>query len=529
MKHMVRLVSLLLALLMLASCAMAETKLPLTEEPVTLKIMAKVQASYPEQDLALVSSLATYEEMTGVHIEWENVDSSIMSKTLSGAMASGELPDIIFKNQVSNANLYKWGQQGLLVDIAPYLEEYAPNFSALLDQYPDIRQAITHPDGAIYGFPQVGLTAEMRVPCKLFLNGEMMEAAGKEMPTTTDELVDVLRALRDLDFDGDGAADGIIPFVSSVDNTYRYFYGSFGLNTRGAHHEVVDVDPETGALRVFAQSDNYRKMVEYLAGMYAEGLIDPEMYTNGNKYAGSLASQHKLGALPFTNRSKFADDVVDEWVGLKNVLVGPDGYQKTSYVRSNLHSVGNFVITTACDEEKIKLAIQWVDYFYTDEGGLFLLMGEEGMNWEKDENGNPGYTESALAKMTPDMTSDAFLSIFGLLPGGGNPCVVPEGLWFNEYEPESAATAKAMFPYINDTIWPIFAWDTDELKDYNTYHGDIKSYVKNQTALFVTGQLELNDDTWAEFVQEIDNLGAEKLLQTYESALKRIYGEGVAY
>lgn len=527
MKHMARLVSLLLALLMLASCAVAETQFPLTDKPVTLKIMAKVQASYPEQDLALVSSLAAYEKMTGVHIEWENVDSSIMNQQLSGAMSSGDMPDIIFKNQISNANLFKWGQQGLLVDIAPYLEEYAPNFSALLDKYPDIRQAVTAPDGAIYGFPQVGLTPEMRVPCKLFLNQKLMDAAAQKMPTTTDELVAVLRALRDLDYDGDGAADGIIPFVSSVDNTYRFFYGSFGLNTRGAHHEVVDVDPETGKLRVFATSDNYRKMVEYLAGMYAEGLIDPEMYTNGNKYAGSLASQHKLGSLPFTNRSKFADDVVDEWVGLKNVLVGPDGYQKTSYVRSNLHSVGNFVITTEC--KNVELAIQWVDYFYTDEGGMFLLMGEEGVNWQKDADGNPGYTEEALAKMTPDMTSDAFLSIFGLLPGGGNPCVVPAGLWFNEYEPESASTAQAMFPYINDIVWPIFAWTTDELKAYNTYHGDIKSYVKNQTALFVSGQLELNDDTWAAFLNEIDALGADKLLETYESALARIYGEGVAY
>lgn len=111
---------------------------------------------------------------------------------------------------------------------------------------------------------------------------------------------------------------------------------------------MVDVDPETGALRVFATSDNYRKMVELMASMYAEGLIDHEIYTNGNKYVGSLASQHKLGAFPFTNRSKFADDVLDEWVGLKNVLVGPDGYQKTSYVRSNLHSVGNFVFPKHC-------------------------------------------------------------------------------------------------------------------------------------------------------------------------------------
>ena len=270
MKHMARFVSLLLALLMFASCAVAETQFPLTEEPVTLKIMAKINGSYRDGDFSLCQNMAYYEELTNVKIEWDSVNDSTWNNTLSSTIASEEYPDIIFRGGISNNNLYKWGQDGILVDLAPYLEQYAPNFWQLMEENPTIRMAVTAPDGGIYGLPQVILTPEMQLPSLMFLNQELLDAAKVELPTTTDELVTVLTALRDLDADGDGTPDGVIPMQASINSLYKALYGSFGLMTRGNHHEVVDVDPVTGELRIFAQSDDYRTFVEYMTMLYSE-------------------------------------------------------------------------------------------------------------------------------------------------------------------------------------------------------------------------------------------------------------------
>ena len=166
---MKKLVALLLVVMMFISgTALAE--FPLTTEPVTLKFLSRTPSFYPGQDFENVDNMKAYEQMTGINIEYDNYDPSVFSNTLAGVIASGDLPDVIFRGNLSNVQLYEWGSQGFLVDLTPYLEEYAPNFTALMEKYPDIRMTITAPDGAIYGLPQAVIAPEMRVPTKMFIN-----------------------------------------------------------------------------------------------------------------------------------------------------------------------------------------------------------------------------------------------------------------------------------------------------------------------------------------------------------------------
>ena len=49
------------------------------------------------------------------------------------------------------------------------------------------------------------------------------------------------------------------------------------------------------------------------------------------------------------------------------------------------------------------------------------------------------------------------------------------------------------------------------------------------TAQAITGEIEITDAWWNEFVSNIDAMGAEKLIGAYEAALTRIYGEGAQF
>ena len=528
-KAVARILVLAMALVMLCSVALAENTFPLTTEPITLKILSRTNAFYPNQNLGNVYIMQEYEKMTGVKIEWENIDPDVWTQTLAGVIAGDEkdYPDIIFKANVTNAQSYEWGEEEILVDIAPYIEKCMPNFYALMEEYPDIRMAITAPNGAIYGLPQVVLYAPMRVPNKLYINMPMLEMVGKEIPTTTEELRDVLVALRDLDYDGDGAPDGIVPLTASSGALYTFFDGAFGLHTRGAHHDTVDVDPETGEIRIFAQSDNYRKMLEYLNDLYANKLIYQEIFTEGNKTIGVLSSDHKLGMQVYTTLANVSGNLVDEWKGLKGALKGPDGYDKVSEVRSNLHTEGNFVITKRC--KNVEIALKWVDYFYGYEGGMFYHAGVKGVNWEEKADGTLGYTDATLATWLEGMTQDAYISQFAMWPGGRNPALMPKDLWAGEYEAEPANTAYAMMEHINDVVWPIFSWSEEE-QDVVTHElSDIKTLIKNRTAQFIDGELEINDENWYAFVKEINNAGGQRVVDAYKSAVTRIFGEGSKY
>lgn len=522
---MKRLLTLTLALVMLCSMALAETHFPLTETGETFTVLSRTNAFYPNGHIGEVANMIAYEEMTGVHMEWEDVDTSVFANRLAGVIAGDpeDYPDIIFKANITNTQSYEWGHEGILVDLKPYMEEYMPNFTALCKEYPDILQAITTDDGHIYGLPQVVPFAPVRMPDKFYYNEKALAAAGNVLPKTTDELVDFLIAIRDSDFNGNGKADEV-PMVSSVNFLYCYFYGCFGLGTRGvAHHPAVDVDPATNEIRVFATSDNYRKFLEYMNKLYTNKLIYQEIFTEGDR-CSILSADERLGVFLGTTLYAVPTKFVDDWTGMKYQLAGPDGDAVATQARSTLHTEGNLVITSHC--KNVPLVLQWVDYFYGPEGAMFYHSGLENVHWEVKEDGTYGYTESFAATRTDDMTQDSFLAQACLWPGGRNPAMMPAELFAGEYEYEPATTAYALMEYAPEIIWPIISWTEDENDVINRYLKDIRSYISKSTAAFIAGETELNDETWAKFVNDIQGMGADKVVEAYESALTRIYGEG---
>lgn len=270
-----RILALALALFMLLGCtALAETTFPIVTEPTTLHVMAQVGSYYPDQKLDNVHGLQKYEQLSGVHIEWDNVNNSVFGEQLSARIGDTDtkLPDVILRGKISNDKLAEYGRDEVIIDLKPYLKENAPNFWKLYNEEETIKGAITGTNGEIWGLPQVILGAEMRTPTKLWLNKKAMDKIGMEDPKTLDDFVKVMTAIRDSDWNGNGEKDEVT-VIASVGNMHNYFYGSFGLRTRGAHHDVVDVDPETGALRVYFQHENYRKYLEFMKMMYQNKLI----------------------------------------------------------------------------------------------------------------------------------------------------------------------------------------------------------------------------------------------------------------
>lgn len=524
-----RLVALAVALCLLLGCTAIAEQFPLVDEETTLHIMAQVGSYYPDQKLDNVHGLQKYEEMSGVHIEWDNVSSSVFSDTLAARIADSgtKLPDIILRGKIGNDKLASWGEQGIIVDLRPYLEEYAPNFWKLFNQEPTISGAIVGANGEIWGLPQVILGAEMRTPTKLWLNKNAMDAIGMDDPETLEDYVAIMKAIRDSDWNGNGENDEITT-IASIGNLHNYFYGSFGLRTRGAHHDVVDVDPETGELRVYFQHENFRKYVEFMTMMYQEKLIYPEIFTEGDKQVDVFNQTNRLSMLLNTIAPGNGGD---NWYTVNWSLQGPDGLRPFhTQTRGAIHSTGNFVITSDCPKELIPVALKWVDYFYTEEGSALALIGVEGEDWEVKEDGTRSWTDTALATRTADMSNDAFRAQFGMWPGGGVPACFFSNLLDAEYGPIPAACAQALLKdYAPEKIWPIITFTADESAVISQLGNDINNFAKNFAAQVMTGEKELNDDTWAAFQAELANMKPEKLIEAYESALTRVYGEGAEF
>ena len=90
------------------------------------------------------------QEKTGVSFQFRQAKSADDWKTRKLAIARGEdLPDVLFKAELTTDEAAQMANDGILIDLKPYLEEYAPDLWAILQANPEYLEAVTLPDGKI--------------------------------------------------------------------------------------------------------------------------------------------------------------------------------------------------------------------------------------------------------------------------------------------------------------------------------------------------------------------------------------------
>lgn len=513
---MKKILVLLLALLLPITSALAE--FPLTTTGETLHIMVNNSALQP--DMSQVKMWQAYAEMTGVNIEWENIPAGTATEKLNMAFASGELPDVFMKFNISAEDQIKFGsQEGYLVNLNEngLLETYAPNFYAYMKAHPSIEAALTMPDGAIYSLPQVVESIPNKVAAKMFVNKTWLDKLDLEMPTTTEELYQVLVAFKKGDPNGNGEADEIPFGAPNFNYIYYSLIGAFGGGTRGVHDTVVDADPETGYPRILGASDAWKDMLTFCNKLYTEELLDNAIFTMKDAQYTANAAEDKYGVIVYTNFSNIPESIAENFVGLEEALEGPNGNKFWFPVRSDLHSIGNWVITTAC--ENVPLALQFVDYFYCEDGVKLFNYGTEGDCHVVKEDGTLDFVDAVYESVASGISFDAAVAPY-VTCGGSNPVIVMEKYFYGgESKPVPAAAAHAMVDYFPEEIWPIFTYTLEESEEASVIRTDINNYVNTMRAAFVTG--EESFDHWDQYVEQINSMGAERLCEIVNQAYLR--------
>lgn len=465
------------------------------------------------------TAIQHYEEMTGVNIEWIEIPYDSFSTTLTQVMASGDdLPDIIMKSGTSAVKLNQWGRDGLLIDIAPYIDRYMPNLKALMEKYPEVKRGVYNPDGQVFSLPEIVEGASYIVNKKAYWRKDWLDKLGKKMPTTLDEFEDVLRAIKTGDPNGNGQKDEIGVSIS-MDDLMCYLYGAFGLQNRGNQLGQYDVDPKTGDIRFVRANDSYREMLTYIAKLYKEGLVDQEVYDYTASRLASRLNNDQTGFYVHTAFDSVADENKSKWEAQTNTIKGAE-FDFWANARNNLHSVGNFFITSACKNPEI--ALRWVDYFYSTEGSMLYHNGIEGVDWEVKADGSYGYTDDCLKRREEASSADEWKAQFSMWGWGMNPALMSADLeWVSECEELPTQAAEALIDKIPEVVWAPIQFTEEENDIISEYEGDIKKYMTTMSTKVILGQIELTDDAWNQYIKTINDMGGAKVLECYKQALIR--------
>ncbi|WP_394194256.1 extracellular solute-binding protein [Microbacterium foliorum] len=482
------------------------------------------------------------EKKFDIDFDWQTTtyDGSVAGEKRQISLASGDYPDAYFLvpwvDGFSRNEILKYGQQGVLVPLEDLIDEYAPNLAERFEEKPDWKQSVTAPDGHIYAITQWSECFHCSYPSKLWMNTTWLDALGLEQPTTTEELRTVLRAFKDGDPNGNGAADEVPLSGSASEPIINYLMNAFTYAPVGGPSSPPPLVLDGDEVALNATSDSWRAGLEYITSLAQEGLLDTGAFTqNGDalKALGDSGDAQILGSAvtlhPYVFVSADSPDGRDKNYDAVAPIAGPDGTQLATW-RSPVNPVGTFALTNKSSEDERIEAIKLLDYLATDEGQIRASMGPEGEAWVPAVDGDLALDpelEPTFRPITYDETSNAAwrsMSQYWDSLEFRNAQVVPEDIYTpdgyerrllyatQEYEPFQP-DESVIFPI--EKLWP----DLETSAELAELQTNIATYITQAQAEFVTGQRDITDDgAWDAYVDDIEGLGLARYLELLQTA-----------
>lgn len=349
-------------------------------------LVLKHSLTKPMADMAWTAAL---EEAAGIPIVWEEVSADWDQKK-STMLAAGDIPDLIVgTNAINDTDLATYGT--LFEDLTDDLASL-PNVEAMFEAKPELRALATRPDGEIYAVPGYKRFWPPTVQHQ-YINRQWLDTLGLEMPTTWDELFDVLIAFRDGDPTGTGAA--VIPMDWSPVGTggFGYFQsilllGSTGLPLAGGGGQGYFL--QNGAVGNFLTDERYREVVSFLARCNAEGLISGDVMTQDYSTYQSVARGPGDGVATvgftwgWTRSDRFGPEIFEQYeaMGVLQVTAGQTEPVTWSFDQNGENFPANQVLLSATSKNK-EAALQAINAFYEQDMSIQVLFGDIGPNIEK--------------------------------------------------------------------------------------------------------------------------------------------------
>lgn len=496
--------------------AINETGFPIVDDKITVTGFAG--KFFANADWNNIKLWQEYEKMTNIQVQWDTVHKDNLAEKRNLLLAGGDYPEMFYASAFPRADLLKYGKQGAFIPLNDLIDQYAPNFKALMEKYPVIEKGITMPDGNIYGLPTL-YDPEFRSVLygTPWVKSEWLTKLGLQEPQTLDEFYDMLKAFKEKDPNGNGQKDEYAWGGVGTAGIVNYLRGSFGLNYHGTSNINVDTDPASGKVR-FIPTDpiRYKELLQFVNKLYKDGLLEQDIMSVKSTEVDAKGVEGLLGVVD--NVDPVAIYNQEGYVGLP-VLKGPHGDQMFSATGSPLGNIGMFVLT---DKAKNPAAlIRWMDYFYSDEGIRMFFMGWKDETYKEDAEGNVDYVDEI--KDNPEgLNLDQAVGQYLIWPGGYYPGFVTQK-YFKGAEglPTSVENAKKAEPYVipQDKVWPPFNFTADEQSELTGIQTDINTYVDEMRDKFIAGNESF--DNWDQYVANLQKMGSERYLAIYQSAADR--------
>ena len=470
-----------------------------------------------------MKSLQKIQELTNITIEFQvaiNYDAYLPM------MTAKTYPDIITAKNLERytGRMAGMHDDGVSIELNGYMDEYMPNFKALLEEYPDLGRDIRL-DGGVYTYlstfydinddTQRALTSEYG----LVIRQDWLDAVGEKVPENMEDWYRVLKAFKQQDPNGNGDSDEE-PFIA-CSSGWKYFLPAYG----------IDDDPSLqGNTVVFGyMTDAYKEYLTEMNKWYTENLLfymfdKTSLENQRDRVTGNFAGSWKGGVTNFDE-----DDTTSFLAVLRekapSVAFSPCPWPKTADGKqwcfsdiSSFHRDTTVITSNAVEHGVAEAAAYLLDFMLSEDGTTLLTWGIEGESYEVvggEKQLMSGMDELVDFHGTKIQTFNTYAdNLTVAFPSRGD--IVADYVF--SQKSEDYINASYVFAE-GDTSYKMLApvqLSTSLEAEADEIQGEMKDYMTKMRQRFVTGRMPLTN--YDSYLEQCRLLGGDTFTQIWQQA-----------
>jgi len=472
------------------------------------------------------------EKRTGIKIEFVPVvvrgtDGTIDMTKINAMLAGGDLPDAFMGIPFTTAQLALYGQQGLFLPLDDYINTYSPITQKVMTDYPDLRGLKASPDGKLYTMLGVNDCYHCNSsPGRAWVNKKYLDKVGMDIPTTTEELRQVLLEFKNKNPSG---KSGFLPFASSESSPMDTFFMNSFLANPGNQlpGNVAWLRLNGGKVEFTANLPEWREALKYLNQLGKDGTLtqatftmkDTELQQNGNKGLIGFTRAYWWGSF-FNPVNLDLDAPWRDYVAVPP-LKGPGGVQ---YAWWNYYgySTDGLQVTKKCADPGA--LVQWTDYIMDLDTAMWTYGGVQHENWDYAKKGDVGINgKQALVsrKLFPAPVGTGWSQYAVMYRSSDYRLAEKVDPKAPTYEAGLYEAGKKYepFAYPQDSQLPPVILSTEDSAAAADLNTSITNEVKVSLAKFSLGQLDPNNDAdWNAYLDRFTAMNLQAYVDIYQKA-----------
>lgn len=491
-------------------------------EPITIPIMLLSNPSYPyKADWPFWAELT---KRTNVTLEPTAVPGTDYNQKRSVMVSAGNAPLLIPKTYHPDEEAFIAG--GAILAVSDYTD-LMPHYSDKIKRWnlQGNLDTFAQEDGKYYLLP--GLHENVWQDYSLAMRTDVLTKLNLAVPKTWDEVTVTLRELKKAFPDQYPLSDRwSTPPRPGANSLISIVGQGFGVLS-GWSWNPAFWDAAAGKFAYTGATDQYRQMVQYLATLVSEKLVDPESFTQTDDNARQKFANGRSLVIS-CNAQTLVSEVRKDIAKIPGATVAkiplPTGPMGATLPSDGRLENGMMISKKALQSKNFVAVMQFVDWlWYSDAGLMFSKWGIEGETYTgKVEDGSfkldPQVKWGGINPGAPkDLQVDYGFSN-GVFAYGGSTAMLS-----TQFSDEEKAFQAEMNKRATRPIPPGHPLSVEEREQATLQENALLDHVNQQTLKFILGQRPLSE--WNAYVTELKGKGMDSYVATLNKAYERFKGK----